>query len=83
MSKFRKKPIVIEAEQWFPLLVYGVLLNTPINPYVESGDWLVTEENGDVTICKPDIFEATYEVVDEREEQVNSFIRIPIENLDD
>lgn len=32
--KFRKKPIVIEAEQWFP----GKMMNHRVNPFV-SYDW--------------------------------------------
>jgi hypothetical protein len=79
MPQFRKKPVVIEAEQF--------LENKPLpfadkqacnfngdNWYVVTahkqetvivfGDWIIPEPNGrGFYPCKPDIFEATYEKV--------------------
>ena len=76
--KFRKKPIIIEAEQWFPgKEIDGVILTTDIDitePYpiiqtlegemwVREGDWIITGINGERYPCKPDIFEKTYEPI--------------------
>ena len=76
MAKFRKKPVVIEAEQWFPgKPVDGVIESDPDSttqfaPFVETlegplnvspGDWIITGIKGEKYPCKPDIFEATYE----------------------
>lgn len=77
MPKFRKKPVVIEAEQWFPGKdVAGVVFGKPpistgpARYYVDTlegwhdvspGDWIITGVNGEKYPCKPDIFEMTYE----------------------
>ena len=74
MPKFRKKPIVIEAEQYFydqspwPKGVIarglGAFINTlegPLN--VSEGDWIIKGVQGEFYPCKPDIFEATYEEI--------------------
>ena len=80
MPKFRKKPIIIEAEQWFPGQdIKGVVRNpcfsAPSQQYcvqtlegplnVHSGDWIITGVKGEKYPCKPDIFEQTYELVEE------------------
>lgn len=72
--KFRKKTIVIEAEQWFPgKQIKGVMVrNDHLIAHIKtleglmtvtSGDWIITGVNGEVYPCKPDIFEKTYEPV--------------------
>ena len=33
--------------------------------YVSPGDWIITGVKGERYSCKPDIFEMTYELVDE------------------
>lgn len=75
--KYRKKPIIVEAEQWFPdKKLDSVIIDPPTRPYVISihgqatfispGDWIITEPDGEHHYpCKPDIFEATYEPVKE------------------
>lgn len=77
MDKYRKKPIVIEAVQWFPgLVVEGVLdagegyfddryyiKTLEGNMIVSPGDWIITGVKGEKYPCKPDIFEATYEII--------------------
>lgn len=76
MAKFRKKPIVIEAEQWFPgkfiesvghdvgqLSDYGTIETLEGNMTVSPGDWIITGISGEKYPCKPDIFEKTYEEV--------------------
>jgi len=76
--KFRKKPVVVEAEQWFigkeiEGLHYGQDFGiTHVFPHIETlegrmivreGDWIITGINGEKYPCKPDIFEKTYEKV--------------------
>jgi hypothetical protein len=87
--KFRKKPVVIEATQWFKMgdhpMVYEVMGNlkeingwicmTPTGEYaiktleghhiVSSGDWIITGVKGEHYPVKSDIFEMTYERVEE------------------
>jgi len=79
MPKFRKKPIVIEAIQWMggeqippapsKLLrkkrkrwevktLEGWYKLTPL-------DWIICGIKGEFYPCKPDIFEQTYEAVDD------------------
>lgn len=87
--KYRKKPVVIDAVQWFPGVdIEGVI---PISDGVSSsetadgsswpayatiktlegymmvspGDWIVTGVMGEKYPCKPDIFEMTYEAIEE------------------
>lgn len=74
--KYRKKPVVIEASQFFNLgdhpavfadasspTGFGIhtLEHTAIKHEVTPGDWIITGVKGEVYACKPDIFEATYE----------------------
>ncbi len=74
MAKYRKKPVVIEAEQWFPgKRIDGVMyfdseekahVNTLEGALrVSLGDWIITGVRGEKYPCKPDIFEQTYELV--------------------
>jgi len=73
--KYIKRPIVVEAEQWFlGKEIEGVIRVTDEYNYIEtlegkmivsSGDWIITGIKGEKYPCKPDIFEATYELVEE------------------
>lgn len=100
--KFRKKPVVIEATQWFPPgddrhdssmltipsvtekrylqlgdLYCGIRGDIGMGPAVymirmlegdlkvSPGDWIITGVKGEKYPCKPDIFEATYEQVEQ------------------
>lgn len=87
--KYRKKPIVIEAEQWRPDCLaqpkpyqedaLGVIWQYDPNGkvfqgHIETlegghtvsiGDWIITGIKGEKYPCKPDIFKATYELVEE------------------
>jgi hypothetical protein len=76
MAKFRKKPVVIEATQWFkdgdhPEVRPGKHTGVPMIETLEGvhlvtpGDWIITGVKGEHYPCKPDIFEATYEEVAE------------------
>lgn len=77
--KFRKKPVVIEATQWFK---HGDHPKVTIMPRgresatkgwihtleggheVTPGDWIITGVKGEHYPCKPDIFEQTYEAAE-------------------
>ena len=78
IQKWRKKPVVIEAEQFFPdkrPWPEGVLKNSMTGHWeiitlegrlqVSPGDWIVTGIKGEKYAVKPDIFEKTYEPVQE------------------
>ena len=61
MTKYRKKPVVIEArgpiefEEYISTLE-GVMI-------ASVGDYIITGVQGEIYPCKPDIFLATYEAV--------------------
>lgn len=112
MARFRKKPVVIDATQWFkngdhpednqetfmgeggkPFLGEGKVVRYYRHPDVDGqsncqhcarimhdhgwidtlegghnicpGDWIITGVKGERYPCKPDLFEATYEAVEE------------------
>lgn len=76
--KFRKNPVVIEASLFamsFPLQD-GICVNVlhALGPHIHTlegvmtvseGDWIIKGIKGEFYPCKPDIFEATYEKVEE------------------
>lgn len=62
MPKFRKKPVIIEAVQAKFKTDIHTLEGTMT---AEPGDWIITGVQGEQYPCKPDIFEATYERVEE------------------
>lgn len=75
--KFKKKPVVIEATQWFKLgdhpaveaffthdperVGFGWIKTLEGGHIVTPGDWIITGVKGEHYPCKPDIFAATYE----------------------
>lgn len=76
MPKFRKKPVVIEAQRltlgdscegvaaWCGgrLGANGCTIETlEGNMLAEWGDWIIRGAKGEFYPCKPDIFDATYE----------------------
>ena len=79
--KFRKKPIVVEAVQYFKgVEIDGLEFNWDNNPMtpdevtvvtpegrvgVSEGSWVVIGVNGELYPCKDDIFQKTYEPVEE------------------
>ncbi len=76
MKLYRKKPIIVKAEQFFPEMAtwpVGVYqqntlywLDTLEGKFtVHSRDWIITGVKGEHYPCKPDIFEMTYEEVDD------------------
>ncbi len=80
--KYRKKPIIVEAYQWdgetiedymdcnptnHPLLSNNVVLKTlEGNMLIKKGDWVIKGIKGEYYVCKPDIFEMTYEKVEDK-----------------
>lgn len=60
MSKYRKKPVIIEAYQTDKELDIETLEGTM---RANIGDFIITGVNGEKYPCKPDIFEQTYEKV--------------------
>lgn len=62
MAKYRKRPVVIEAIQITRKMTVetleGVMTGNP-------NDWLITGVANEQYFCKPDIFEKTYELVEE------------------
>lgn len=74
-TRWRKKPVVIEAVQWFkhgdhpavrshgprPSEAHGYIDTLEGGHIVSPGDWIITGVKGEHYPCKPDIFEATYE----------------------
>lgn len=76
MARFRKRPIVVEAEQFLkasegiPGVYFGengehwvVTIHGHKAPVV-PGDWIIREPDGiHYYPCKPDVFAATYEPV--------------------
>jgi len=67
--KYRKKPVVIEATQWFkhgdhPAVTDIGLIGTLEGVMqVSPGDYIITGVKGEHYPCKPDIFALTYEEV--------------------
>lgn len=60
--RFRKRPVVIEAEQTHERVVIRTLEGDMV---AEPGDWIITGIKGERYPCKPDIFVATYEPVED------------------
>lgn len=78
--KFRKKPVVVEAIQWFkagdhPAVDFNGVNDMGTEHYsirtlegrlnVSQGDWIIKGVEGEFYPCKPNIFEKTYEKVEE------------------
>lgn len=80
MARFRRRPVEVEAEQWFPgKAMRGVTeKDDPEQPgervgevqtlegplYARAGDWIVTGIRGEQYPVKPDIFDEIYEPAD-------------------
>lgn len=62
MAKFRKKPVVIEAERLTERTEIKTLEGVMVG---EPGDWLITGIAGEKYPCKDEIFWATYEPVED------------------
>ena len=76
MARYVKKPVVIEAVQWFKPGDHPAVLvdsgnatagyiDTPEGRLtVERGDWIITGVAGENYPCKPDVFEKSYTAAD-------------------
>lgn len=62
MSKYRKKPVVIEARG--PIEVQEDIVTLEGVMRASPGDYIITGVQGEQYPCKPDIFAATYEAVE-------------------
>ena len=62
MAKYRKKPIVIEAYQTDKEMIIHTLEG---DMKASVGDYIITGLRGEKYPCKPDIFEKSYEKVEE------------------
>ena len=73
--KYRKKPVVIEATQWFKMGDHPKVQCSRWNGrffidtlegemQVTPGNWIITGVKGEHYRCMPDIFEMTYEAVE-------------------
>lgn len=91
--KYRKKPVVVEATQWFkmgdhPAVFIKRAFGVPIVETLEGlhvvtpGDYIITGVKGEHYACKPDIFEMTYEPVEEQAMKENVPITNPVEMVD-
>lgn len=60
--KYRKKPVVIKAYQTDKEIIIHTLEG---DMTASIGDYIITGVNGEKYPCKPDIFEKTYEPVEE------------------
>lgn len=63
-KKYRKKPVVIEAYQTDKVLTIHTLEGDMI---ASKGDYIITGVDGEQYPCKPDIFEKTYEPVEDQQ----------------
>jgi hypothetical protein len=77
--KFRKKPVEVEAwrvgsfdprPDWVKFefgcgVEYGVIRTLEGDMRAERGDWIIRGVKGEIYPCKPDIFEMTYEPVED------------------
>ena len=62
VKKYRKKPVVIEAYRTDKEIIIHTLEG---DMTASIGDYIITGVNGEQYPCKPDIFEKTYELVNE------------------
>lgn len=60
--KYRKKPVVVEAYQTDKEMIIHTLEG---DIHASVGDYIITGVKGEQYPCKPDIFEQTYEKVDD------------------
>ncbi|MGU8698410.1 hypothetical protein [Clostridium perfringens] len=61
-KKYIKKPIVIEAYKTDKDIIIHTLEGDML---ATKGDYIITGINGEKYPCKPDIFEKTYQLLDE------------------
>lgn len=62
VRKFKKKPVIVEAYKTNEELIIQTLEG---NMKADPGDWIITGVHGEKYPCKPDIFEKTYEPIED------------------
>lgn len=73
-TQYRKKPIVVDAEQFFGIPIHGVMWDSSHKPYVvtkqrqhvyiSDGEWVIREADGSGFYpCAAETFANTYEPV--------------------
>lgn len=62
LKKYRKKPVIIQAYQTDKEMIIDTLEG---QMHASVGDFIITGVNGEQYPCKPDIFEKTYELVED------------------
>lgn len=60
--RYRKRPVIIEAYQTDEPVDIETLEGTM---HASPGDWIIRGVKGEIYPCKPDIFETTYEAVED------------------
>lgn len=62
MAKYRKKPVVVDAYQTDKEMNIETLEGVM---HASVGDYIITGVNGEKYPCKPDIFEKTYDKIED------------------
>ena len=62
MRRYRKKPVVVQAYRTNKKII---IQNLEGDMLASEGDYIITGVNGEQYPCKPDIFEKTYELVED------------------
>ncbi len=62
MTRYRKRPVIIDAR---PVLEVEYIHTLEGTMRADPGDWIITGVQGEKYPCKPDIFEQTYEAVED------------------
>ena len=62
IKKYRKKPVIIEAYKTDKPVIIKTLEG---DMKASVGDYIITGVNGEQYPCKPDIFEKTYEKIED------------------
>lgn len=66
-QRFRKRPIVVEVEG--PITEERIIPTLEGDHLASVGDYIITGVQGEQYPCKPDIFHATYEPVEENDDE--------------
>ena len=66
IKKYRKKPVVVEAYQTDKEMIIHTLEG---DMKANVGDYIITGLRGEQYPCKPDIFDKSYELVEEPAEE--------------
>jgi len=61
-KRYRKKPVIVEAYQTDREVIIHTLEG---DMKADAGDFIITGVKGEKYPCKPDIFNSTYEIIDD------------------